>query len=188
MQVVAAQRRYWYFVRKVKESVPRLDVFQINLHPSKVDKVPLDHDGVVNRQADIMLGDKTAHDETILLIFQTYAELTKKLIKVARDHGVKQEIIDEMLDKPLPEQERFVDVRGTKYRDVVEGAFNMGDILRVERKHDEHSVSSKIFDFSSNTIKRLLEDGYNDVVDHIRIHFGSEQLMASGIKSKLDFA
>jgi hypothetical protein len=182
LQVVTAQRQYWYYGKKVKGAVPELSVVQVNLHPIRVDQVPWDHDGVVNRQLDISLGDRTKNDETILLIVQTYMEMVKKLIKIARDEGVKQETIDELLDTPVPVQDRFVGVRGTKYRDAVEGAYNLGEILRIERKHDENSISSKIFDFSSSTIKQLLQSGHDDTVDNIKTYFGSEILKASGIQ------
>ncbi len=187
MQVVTAQRQYWYFGKGIKGSVPKLNVFQVNLHPSRVDEIPWDHDGVKNRSSDIVFGDRTKHDETILLIFQTYQDLVTRLIKTARDHGVKQEIIDDMLDQPVPTQERFVGIRGTKYRDAVEGSLNMGEIIRVERTHDEYSISNKIFDFTSNTIKRLLHDGFDDTVDYLKTRFGSEYLKAAGVQDiKID--
>ena len=182
LQVVAAQRQYWYFGKGVKDAVPKLGVFQINLHPARVDKVPWDHDGAVNRNSDISFGDRSKTDETILLIFQTYANMVKELIQMAKDHGAKQKIIDDLLDKPIPGQERLEGVRGTRYRDAVEGAFNLGEIIRIQRKHDEYSVSNKIFDFSSNTIKRLMQDGYNDAVDYVKSRFGIEQVKAAGMR------
>jgi hypothetical protein len=184
LQVVMAQRQYWYFGKKVKDAVPKLDVFQINLHPARVDKVPWDHDGAVNRNSDISFGDRSKNDETVLLSFQTYSELVKELIQVAKDHGVTQKMIDDLLDRPIPVQERLEGVRGTTYRDGVDGAFNIGEIIRVQRKHDDYSISNKIFDFSSNTIKRLIQDGYNDSVDYIKNRFGIEQVRAAGLEIK----
>jgi len=182
MQVVAAQRQYWYFGKKVKDAVPKLNIFQVNLHPAKVNKVPWDHDGAVNRNSDISFGDRSKSDETILLICQAYTDLVKELIQMAKDHGTSQKMIDELLDRPVPTQERMEGVRGTRYRDAVEGAFNMGEIIRIQRKNDEYSISTKIFDFSSNTIKRLLQDGYDDTVDYAKTRFGIE-LVKEALKS-----
>ena len=156
LQVVMAQRQYWYFGKKVKDAVPKLNVFQVNLHPARVNQVPWDHDGAVNRNSDISFGDRSKNDETILLAFQMYSQLVKELIQLAKDHGATSKMIDDLLDRPIPTQERLEGVRATTYRDGVEGAFNIGEIIRVQRKHDDYSVSNKIFDFSSNTIKRLL--------------------------------
>ncbi|MDR3781790.1 MAG: patatin-like phospholipase family protein [Candidatus Nitrosotalea sp.] len=184
MQVVMAQRQYWYFGKKVKDSVPKLNVFQVNLHPARVDKVPWDHDGAVNRNSDISFGDRSKSDETMLLSFQMYSQLVKELIQLAKDHGATQKIIDDLLDRPIPVQERLEGTRATKYRDGVEGAFNIGEIIRVQRKHDDYSISNKIFDFSSNTINRLLQDGYNDTVDGITTLFGIEVVKAAGLEIK----
>ena len=185
LQVVMAQRQYWYFGKKVKDAVPKLDIFQINLHPARVNKVPWDHDGAVNRNSDISFGDRSKSDETVLLSFQMYSQLVKELIQLAKDHGVTQKIVDDLLDRPIPFQERIEGVRGTTYRDGVEGAFNLGEIIRVQRKHDDYSISNKIFDFSSNTIRRLLQDGYNDTVDSAKALFGIEQVKAAGIQDKI---
>jgi len=183
MQVAVAQRQYWYYGRKVRGAVPKLNVFQVNLHPSRVDKIPVDHDGAVNRSSDIVFGDRTKNDETILLLIQTFADLAKDIIKVAMSHGAKQKEIDDLLDRPIPTQERLEGVRGTTYRDGIEGALNLGEIIRVERKHDEYSISNKIFDFSSKTITRLLQNGYDDTTEQIGARFGAEYLKAAGMQS-----
>jgi len=184
MQVVMAQRQYWYYGKKVKDAVPKLTIFQVNLHPARVDKVPWDHDGAVNRNMDISLGDRSKIDETILLTLQMYSQLVKDFIQLAKDHGATQKMIDDLLDRPIPAQERLEGVKGTIYRDGVEGAFNIGEIIRVQRKHDDYSISNKIFDFSSTTIKRLLQDGYNDTIDGIKARFGNELLIEAGLEIK----
>ena len=184
MQVVVAQRQYWYFGKKVKDAVPKLNIFQINLHPARVDKVPWDHDGSVNRNSDISFGDRSKSDETVLLSWQMYSQLVKEFIQLAKDHGATQKMIDDLLDRPIPVQERLEGVKATKYRDGVEGAFNMGEIIRIQRKHDDYSISNKIFDFSSNTIKRLLQDGYSDTVDSLKARFGNEVVLAAGLENK----
>jgi NTE family protein len=50
---------------------------------------------------------------------------------------------------------------------MVEGRFDIAEIIRIERKNDEHTISDKIFDFSSGTIKQLIKDGYEDTIDYI---------------------
>nr|MDQ3977246.1 hypothetical protein [Thermoproteota archaeon] len=54
-----------------------------------------------------------------------------------------------------------------KYKDIVEGRFDIAEIIRIERKNDENTISDKIFDFSSGTIKQLIKDGYEDTIDYI---------------------
>ena len=175
-QVVASQRQYWYFGKGVKTSLPKLNVFQVNLQPSRIDNVPMDYDGVKNRTSDIVFGDRTKNDETIILLFQTLQDLTNKIIQVSRDNGKKQEIIDGLLDQPIPTQQRFVGARTTTYRECIEGSLNLGEVIRVERKHDEYAISNKIFDFTSNTINRLIQNGKDDTIEFIKTRFGVDFL------------
>jgi predicted acylesterase/phospholipase RssA len=188
MQVVMAQRQYWYYGKKVKDAVPKLNVLQINLHPARVDNVPSDHDGTLNRSSDISFGDRSKSDETVLLSWQMYTQLVKELIQLAKDNGATPKMIDDLLDRPLPVQERLEGARATIYRDAVEGSFNLGEIIRIQRKHDDYSISNKIFDFSSNTIKHLIQDGHNDAVDYVKARFGIELVKAAGIQDEIDIS
>ena len=181
MQVVLSQRQYWYFGKGVKNIMPKLTIFQVNLHPTRITEVPLDHDGVKNRTSDIIFGDRTKNDETVLLILQAYQNLANTLIKTAKNNGINPNVIDKILDQPLPDQERFVAVKGTRYRDIVEGSLNIGEIIRIEKEHDEYSISNKFFDFTSTTIKHLIQDGYDDTVKFVETRFGLEQLKAAGM-------
>jgi len=45
---------------------------------------------------------------------------------------------------------------------ILEGRFQIDEIIRVNRKNDEHTISNKTFDFSAGTIKLLLEQGYTN--------------------------
>ena len=70
-----------------------------------------------------------------------------------------------------------------RYRNMLEGQFNIGQILRFERKHYENAIFRKIMDFSSETIKRLIQDGYNEGVDYVKTHFGNEVVQAAGLEN-----
>jgi len=182
MQVIMAQRQYWYFGKKVKDAVPKLNVLQINLHPAKVKDIPSDHDGTQNRYSDITFGDRSKADETVLLAYQEYAQLVKDFIQLAKKNGATQKMIDDILDRPIITQERLEGARATTYRDAVEGAFNIGEIIRIQRKNDEYSISNKIFDFSSTTIKHLLNAGYTDAIEYLNTHFDPKYLKEAGLQ------
>jgi hypothetical protein len=49
MQLVVMHRNYWYKIRGLKDTVPRLGICVINLHPKKQAEIPTDRDGVINR-------------------------------------------------------------------------------------------------------------------------------------------
>ena len=182
VELIILHRQYWWRVKGLKEAVPKLGILMINLHPSHVDKIPWDNDGVVNRNSDIHFADRSKRDETMILLISDFVDLAKKLIEVAKDHGVKQKFIDDLLDKYPASHGRLHGVRPLRYRNLIEGQFNIGEVIRIERKHDEHAIANKFFDFSSNTIKQLLQDGYDDVVDYINTRFGTEHLDAAGMQ------
>ncbi|HSB83547.1 MAG TPA: patatin-like phospholipase family protein [Nitrosarchaeum sp.] len=147
-----------------------------------IEKIPWDFDGVVNRNIDIIFADKSKRDETIILLLSDFVDLSKKLIDIAKSHGVKQEIIDKLLDELPDSHGRLHDIKPLQYRNLVEGQFNIGEVIRIERKHSENETSKKIFDFSSNTIKQLIGNGYDDVVNYIDTRFGHQYLKAAGLQ------
>ena len=183
LPVITAHRQYWYYTRKVKDAVPKLNIVLIGLHPAQVEDVPWDRDGVLNRNSDIVYGDRTKQDESIALVISEYVQLVKKIIKVAREEGVSQKVIDDLLDQPIANQDRLVGVRALTYRDGIEGMVNIGSVIRFQRKHDNHSISNKIFDFSSNTIRRLEQNGFDDVVDYVKANFGIKVLEEVGLQT-----
>jgi NTE family protein len=164
-QLVLLHRSYWYKVRGIKDKLPTLDTCVINLHPTRQKEIPTDRDGVINRNNDITFSDRTHRDEEILLLISDYIDLIRDLIRVAKENKVKDEVIDNLLDQPT--KYHGVVFQSRKYKDMVEGRFDIAEIIRIERKNDENTISDKIFDFSSGTIKQLIKDGYEDTIDYI---------------------
>jgi NTE family protein len=163
-EVINAHQDYWVNVKGAKNSVPNLDVYIIDLHPSKQNYISLDHDGVQNRDQDITFHDRTAHDVKVSRIMADYINMVRELTKVARDHGVANEVIDKFLDKNAQSRHRTEKPR--KYRDLVEGQFSIEKIVRIDRKNDPNTISNKIFDFSYDTLDHLRQEGYINAVDH----------------------
>ena len=120
---------------------------------------------MINRNNDITFSDRTHRDEEILLLISDYIDLIRDLIRVAKENKVKDEVIDNLLDQPT--KYHGVVFQPRKYKDMVEGRFDIAEIIRIERKNDGNTISDKIFDFSSGTIKQLMNDGYEDTIDYI---------------------
>lgn len=165
MQLVLLHRMYWYRVRGLKDTVPRLGICVVNLHPTKQPEIPADRDGVINRKEDISFSDRTLQQEGVLLLVSDYVDLARGLVKIAKDHGVKDDIIENLLDQETKVHGMFSNIR--HLRDMLEGRFQIDEILRIDRKNDEYTISNKIFDFSSGTINLLLEQGYGDSHDEL---------------------
>jgi NTE family protein len=58
-----------------------------------------------------------------------------------------------------------------KYSDILVGQFEIGNVVRINRKNDENTISNKIFDFSPKTIEHLIERGYSNSMDLSDVEF-----------------
>ncbi len=172
MQVVLLHRRYWLKRRGFKHTVPRLNIGIVNVHPTKQDTIPWDRDGVISRREDITYSDRTYRDQQALLLVSDYVDLARELIKVAKDHGVKDDVINSLLDRKT--MNHGMAIRPRKYSDILVGQYEIGKVIRVNRKNDEHTISNKIFDFSSKTINQLRESGYNNTIDLSDLEYEGE--------------
>ena len=173
MQLVLLHRHYWWKVRGLKDTVPRLEICVINLHPKKQTEIPTDRDGVINRNNDITFSDRADQEEALLLLASDYIDLVRALIKVAEEHGVKEDIIKILLNQKTRYHGKYI--KPGRFLDIVEGRFQIDDIIQVNRKNDEHTISNKIFDFSVETIKLLFKLGYNDALDGFNEYIESKK-------------
>ncbi len=169
-QLVTLHRLYWLKVKGLKDTVPRLGIGIVNVHPSKQDIIPWDRDGIINRNNDITFSDRTEREQQALLLASDYVDLTRKLIKIAKDHGVKDQIINDLLNNKT--MNHGLAVKSRKYSDILVGQCEIGSIIRVNRKNDEHTISNKTFDFSRKTINELRESGYKNTQDLSDVEFG----------------
>ncbi len=163
MQLVLLHRQYWWRVRGLKDSVPRLGICVINLHPKKQTEIPTDRDGVINRNNDITFSDRTNQEEAILLLISDFVDLTRELLKVAEEKGVDKNFLSNLLNRKTNFHGEFLKPR--RFQDILEGRFQIDEIIRVNRENDLDTISNKTFDFSSDTVKHLLERGYIDALD-----------------------
>ena len=171
-QVVLLHRLYWLKRKGFKDIVPRLNIAIVNVHPAKQDTIPWDRDGIINRRDDITFSDRTQREQEALLLVSDYVDLTRELIKVAKNHGIRDDIINSLLDRKTINH--GLAIRSRKYSDIVEGQFEIGDVVRINRRSDQYTISNKIFDFSSKTINQLKESGYNNTLDRTDVEYKGE--------------
>jgi NTE family protein len=164
-QLVVLHRKYWYRQRGLKDKVPALGVVVINVHPTKQSEIPTDHDGILNRSKDISFSDKSHREEEVLLLLSDYVDLVRNLVKIAKENGATDEVIDKLMNQRTKYHGQLMKPR--QYKEIVEGRFDIAEIVRLERKNTEDTISDKTFDFSAGTINELLNEGYNDAVDGI---------------------
>jgi NTE family protein len=145
----------------------------VNVHPTQQDTIPQDHDGLVNRNNDITFSDRTERDQQSLLLVSDFVDLSRELIKIAKENGVKDDVINSLLERKT--MNHGMAIRPRKYSDILVGQYQIGKMIRVNRKNDEYTISNKIFDFSSKTINQLKESGYNNVQDLTDVEYEGEE-------------
>jgi len=104
-----------------------------------------------------------------LLLVSDYVDLARELIKIAKDHGAKDDVINNLLNKKT--MNHGMAIKPRKYSDILVGQFEIGKVIRINRKNDENTISDKIFDFSYKTIRQLRESGYNNSMDLSDVEF-----------------
>jgi len=164
-QLVLHHRNYWYKIRGLKDKVPSLAIAVINVHPTRQTEIPTDHDGVVSRNNDITFSDRSHREQEVLLLVSDYVDLVKDLIKIAKDNGVKEKLITDLLNKRTKYHGIGLPPRLNK--EIVEGVFDIGDVYRIERTYDENTISEKTYDFSIGTVTALLKSGYEDSLNFV---------------------
>jgi NTE family protein len=149
-----------------------LNIALVNVHPLKQHIIPWDRDGIVNRNDDITFSDRIEREQQALLLVSDYVDLPRELIKIAKDHGVKDDVINTLLDRKT--MNHVLALIPRKYSDMLVGQYEIGKIIRINRKNDEHTISNKIFDFSYKTIKQLRDTGYNNTLDLSDLEYQGE--------------
>lgn len=53
-----------------------------------------------------------------------------------------------------------MNIKRLLYEDLLKTSLDVDVTFRLERKNDAYSISNKTFDFSTTTIRHLIQDGY----------------------------
>src|SRR5215208_895564 len=171
-ELLQAHRDYWK--RRVgddKVEIPDLDVYIVNVHPSKQDKVPTDLDGVKDRINDITFMDRNSHyDETVADLVTDYTDLIDRLKVLAKSYfqnKYKKDIVFqnefERLLKTIEGKNSGDAGEHRKYKeDLLKGRFRLTKVIRIENDSYKDSISGKVGDFTSQSIMNLIEKGKQD--------------------------
>ena len=175
-ELIQAHKDYWLDVkgkRKVNAQIPDLDVYIVDVWPTKQNNIPVDHDGVVDRNFELLLCDKTPYDEKVANIVSDYINFVSKLGKLAgeaidgigdinkkKDLQTRLENIYKIIAKT---SHRSGEPR--EYQDLIKGRFEV-NVIRIERTSNiDNDISNKLLDYSADTIKQLTRDGFVDAMN-----------------------
>ncbi|MDN5846790.1 MAG: patatin-like phospholipase family protein, partial [Candidatus Nitrosocosmicus sp.] len=106
-ELLQAHQEYWEKVENA-DKIPDLDVYIINVHPSRMDinPIPNDHDGIMDRKNDIIFGDRTSHqDEEASHLITDYSNFVIQLKDLADKaiHKIDDKETKDRLNEKLQE-------------------------------------------------------------------------------------
>ena len=171
-ELLEAHQEYWESVVD-KEKIPDLEVYIVNINPQKMDIniIPEDHDGVKDRQNDIIYGDRSSkHDERNSHLLSDYSNFVSKL-KVLVDDAISKVGVEydrkelrKRLKTILNTQTNYKDRKGDSriYEQLVGMKFNLSKVVRIERTNYIDSIFGKIGDLTLETINKLIKEGECD--------------------------
>ena len=173
-ELLQAHRDYWKRVAGEDtddDKVPDLDVYIINVQPSKQDKVPTDLDGVKDRINDITFMDRDSHyDEMVADLVTDYTDLIDRLKELAKSHFENKEKKDIIFQNEFESLLKTIEGRTSrgagenrKYKEnLLKGRFRLTKVIRIENESYKDSISGKVGDFTSQSIMNLIEKGKQD--------------------------
>ena len=183
-EVIGAHKQFWELESKVEDEtiktsswnefskgnkfdIPNLQVYIVDLWPSKEEEIPNDHDKVLDRKNDITYQNKTDYDQKVAVFVSDYIDLVEKIGDIAveaidsiNDEDKKKTLTDSfdaLLVHDAKSKQR--DGNPRKYQDLIKGRFDLDTAFQLERTDDPDTISNKWFDLSKTTIRKLIDDG-----------------------------
>lgn len=171
-ELIHMHRQFWSdYITKVRknevwdgergEKIPELDIFIVNLWPTKLkDKpVPYDNDFINDRLFDLIFHDKTSYEEKVTKMTTDYINIISRLLPLARKTDSKK--VDDILDKNQATSKTYRNEKRT-YRQMLRGQFEINQVVRIERSDDKDSISIDMTDYSWGTTDNLIRQGEKD--------------------------
>jgi NTE family protein len=172
-ELLEAHQAYWVDIENSIDKIPDLDVYIINLHPSKQYNLRFDHDGIKERQNDILFFDRNSyHDENITHMITDYNDLANQMKNLAVEavSKVKDESEKNRLNKKFETIltttaiSKAYNSEQRKYQDLLKGRFRLTKVVRIEQSDYTNSISGKGADFTTQTLRDLIKQGENDAL------------------------
>lgn len=147
------------------QRIPDLELYIINVFSPKEngtgeDFILEDIDGVRDRKMDITFSD--GYDAKTDGLFTDYVNLIERLISLGDHDEVIRDRICKILEEYTPR--RFSTEEVKKNIDILKNTFKIIKVVQIQRKDDNDSISGKMGDFTSETINKLIQDGFHDAL------------------------
>lgn len=183
----------WKDWEESEQKIPKVEVCIINLHPSQEAGAHIpslfDYDTTKDRENDIRFHDKTEYDLKMAKVVADYKDFVERMIDVATESIDKiNESVGKINDKKYKDDlkeyynnkirdfNRILEQtsKSTKrkggnryYWHLLKHRFDVDEKIKIQREDDEDIISDKIFDFSYDTIDKLIKKGIDDALDKV---------------------
>jgi NTE family protein len=171
-ELLESHRDYWINVEK-NEQAPDLEVYIVNVHPSKIDVHEMDssinYDFVKDRNNDIVYGDRSYKEQLSTAVMNDFIEFITDLKQRAlsyitheNDKEAFEKDFDDLKNKKAENVSKNYR-QNRSYEDLMRRVIRLSKVVRIERKYDPNSsMSLKTGDLTPETINRLIEEGEKD--------------------------
>jgi NTE family protein len=171
-ELIQAYRDYWYKDKGEKEP-PDLQVYIVNMWPIRESAMtpPSDNDGLNDRRNDLLFHDKTGYDRKVAEMVSDYIDYINKLARFSekaknsvenpsRKNDLEKELTSIKQDWTESSKKRTGEKR--RNYELTEGRFRLVNTVTIERTDDPNDISYKWEDLTSETIRSLVVQGYED--------------------------
>lgn len=171
-ELLQAHHDYWLgIIDTDKQKIPDLEVYIVNVHPSKKDGIKDDdHDGIKDRINDIMFFDRnSSYDENAKYVEADYTDIIDRLKEIALKYVslTKIDAFQNDFQNFLKTNQARSKTNANKdrtYRDLLIGRFKLTNVVRIENTEYENSIYLKGADFTSKSIRNLIDKGEKDAL------------------------
>jgi len=138
-------------IRDVIYISPRNDknIFIVENYPQNIDRLPANMVEVINRYKDILFCDKDMYNIQLSKLVTRHINLIEKLYDAFEKYTDKTKIDIEELNKIKEEYNNLIENYGAEIKSVI----------RITRSEIESPTMMKNADFSTETIKKLIDQG-----------------------------
>ena len=119
--------------------------------------IPAAPDTILDRQTDIGFHDRTRYGIRVAKMRSEYIDLISRLKKLAYANNLEDDV-----RKILEEKTGSKTIKGNDktFNDLIQGRFKIKKVVYAQRSEKNGSaIYGKAFDFSKDTIKKLIKDG-----------------------------
>jgi len=164
-------------------NIPDLELYIVNLHPTKEGKEgdttsnieEDDYDMIKDRENDIRFHDKTEYDQKVATLVTDFIKCIDKMgdltIEAINQTGNNSEHLKYQFNNLLKDDKVLLSTKRNGERrtiqELIKNRFELKVEFKIERNDDIDTISNKVFDFSSNTITRLIKEGIYDTLHYL---------------------